>query len=327
MAITNKQNLWEEKYRPQTISDAILPQSITDQLSAYIKDKEFPSMILYSDSPGTGKTTTAFALCNDIGITDPLFINGSLNTGIDVLRNEVLQYATSVSMVDDAKHKAIIIDEGEKLSTAAQEALKGVMEEVSSVCRFIITTNNLDGIIAPLQSRCEGSILQYVTTDNAINTDLKKQMIMRCANICRQEGVELADKKAIVELVKDKFPDNRATIRVLQAYSKRNAGKIDMGILNMNVGSDIDGLVEIIAKKDFDGLGQWIKDNTSSLRSDYHEKLYHALLPRLGDKKEVGVLVMTLGTRQDTFAKAPSKSLHIRRTIVELFYELESVTK
>ena len=145
--------IWVEKYRPKTIDDCILPQSIKNTFKDFVKSGQIPNMLL-SGPPGIGKTTVAKALCHELGV-DYYVINGS-DEGrfLDTVRNNAKNFASTVSLSSDAKHKIIIIDEADNTGNDVQLLLRAFIEEFSNNCRFIFTCNYKNKIIEPLHSRC-----------------------------------------------------------------------------------------------------------------------------------------------------------------------------
>ena len=151
-----KQVLWVEKYRPRKIQDCILPPAIKKSFSEFVKNKEIPNLLL-SGGPGVGKTTVARALCEQLE-TDYLIINGSEESGIDVLRSKIKSFASTVSLTGGTK--VVILDEADYLNPqSTQPALRGFIEEFHNNCRFIFTANYKNRIIEPLHSRC--SVIEF----------------------------------------------------------------------------------------------------------------------------------------------------------------------
>ena len=148
--------LWTEKYRPKTISDTILSSELKSIFQNFVDQKNIPNLIL-SGTPGIGKTTVAKAMLEELDC-DYIVINGSLNRNIDTLRNEVLEFASTISFKGTRKY--VILDEADYLNAnSTQPALRNFMEEFSKNCGFILTCNFKNRIIEPLQSRC--SIIDF----------------------------------------------------------------------------------------------------------------------------------------------------------------------
>jgi DNA polymerase III delta prime subunit len=151
--------LWVEKYRPQTISDCILPNTLKTTFQKIVDGGELPNM-LFSGTAGLGKTTVAKALCNELNL-DWILINASESGNIDTLRTKIKQFASTVSL--QGGYKVVILDEADYLNAqSTQPALRGFIEEFSNNCRFILTCNFKNRIIEPLHSRC--GVYEFNTT-------------------------------------------------------------------------------------------------------------------------------------------------------------------
>lgn len=249
LTINENDFMWEQKYRPGTLSECILPAHDKETLQAIVNKGLIPNIILVSASPGTGKTTVAKALCADTN-SDMLFVNGS-DCRIDFVRNELTRFASSKSI--EGKRKVIVIDEFDRAGVAeAQRHLRSFLEAYSSNCSVIITANNIDGIIGPLQSRCR--VIKFGEATPSDQITMMKEMIHRAVAICKNENIEVEDLKVIAALVKQNFPDFRKTVNQLDRYS--SSGKIDTGILSivMNTNSPIDEVVAALKDKNFKEL-------------------------------------------------------------------------
>jgi len=155
--------LWVEKYRPKTVSDTILTDELKKTFQQFVDQKNIPNLIL-SGTAGVGKTTVAKAMCEELGC-DYIVINGSMNGNIDMLRNDISQFASSVSLMGG--RKMVILDEADYLNPqSTQPALRNFMEEFSANCGFILTCNFVDRIIEPLHSRC--SVILRNFSDSAL---------------------------------------------------------------------------------------------------------------------------------------------------------------
>lgn len=257
--------LWVEKYRPAKIADTVLPDNIKNTFKDVVAGGELHNMLL-TGTPGTGKTTVARALCNELDL-DYLLINGSEESGIDTLRTKIKHFASSVSL--SGGYKVVILDEADYLNPqSTQPALRAFIEEFSANCRFILTCNFKNRIIEPLHSRC--SIVEF----NIAKKDmppLLTQFMSRVENILKQEKIEF-EKEVIAELLMKHMPDWRRVLNELQRYSV--SGKIDSGILvNLNDVA-IDKLINHLKVKNFRGMRQWVADNMDSEPAALFRKIY-----------------------------------------------------
>ncbi len=244
--------LWVEKYRPATIDDCVLPNSLKSIFKEIITTGQLPNM-LFSGTAGVGKTTVAKALCNELDL-DYIIINGSEEGNIDTLRGKIKQFASSVSL--QGGYKVVILDEADYLNPqSTQPALRGFIEEFSNNCRFIMTCNFKNRIIEPLHSRC--SVYEF-----AIPNDQKPviagMFFKRLMDILSAENVAF-DKAVLAQLVERYFPDWRRVLNECQRYSV--SGSIDAGVL-VNLGdSNITSLMDKLKGKDFKGMRQWVVNN------------------------------------------------------------------
>jgi DNA polymerase III delta prime subunit len=265
--------LWTEKYRPQTIEDCILPERLKKPFQEYVNQKQIPNLLL-SGGAGVGKTTVAKAMCHEIGC-DYMVINGSDESGIDVFRTKIKNYASSMSL--SGGRKVIIIDEADYLNpNSTQPALRNAIEEFAGNCSFIFTCNYKNRIIEPLHSRC--AVIDF-GMKNGEKAKMAGQFFKRIQSVLQSEKIEF-DDKVIAELVKKHFPDFRRVINELQRYSQ--FGKIDTGILSQIADVSISEVIKYIASKDFGAIRKWVASNeidSNTLFRKIYDAMYDTMKP------------------------------------------------
>ena len=266
--------LWVEEYRPKTIDDCILPQSLKTLFKSFI-DKGELSNLLFSGTPGIGKTTVAKALCDQLNC-DWIMINGSEEGGIDVLRDKIKNFASTVSL--SGGKKLVILDEADYLNPqSTQPALRGFIEEFHKNCRFILTCNFKNRIIEPLHSRFSNIEFKINSKDKP---KLASKLFERAISILKENNVDYNDK-VLAQLVKKHFPDFRKVINELQRYSV--SGSIDAGILTNITNENLKSLMKLLKEKDFTETRKWVTQNLDNdpvriFRSIY-DNLYDNLQP------------------------------------------------
>lgn len=308
MNVNEKEYLWIQKYRPNKVDDCVLPEAIKKIFRDFVSSGEIPNFLL-SGSAGTGKTTIAYALCEEVN-ADVLYINASLENGIDVLRSKIAQFASTVSFDDGVK--VVILDEADFLNpNSVQPALRGFMEEFSANCRFIFTCNTPSRIIEPLHSRC---IVVNFKIENSEIPKLSFQLFKRIKSILENENVEY-DKQVVAELIKKHFPDFRRTLNELQRYSV--SGKIDEGIF-VNLSEDnYKNLNGFLKEKKFTEMRNWVSQNLSGNGLDIISKLFATgdqyLIPA-----SVPQLILILADYQEKSAFVPNHELNITACLTEI---------
>jgi len=244
--------LWCEKYRPKTVEDTILPAELKNTFQQFVDQKNIPNLIL-SGTAGVGKTTIARAMLEQLEC-DYIVINGSMNGNIDTLRNEIMQFASTVSFTGGRKY--VILDEADYLNAnSTQPALRNFMEEFSKNCGFILTCNFKNRIIEPLHSRC--SVIDFKISKKDM-AKLAMQFMKRVSNILETENVEY-DKAVIAEIIQKHFPDWRRVLNELQRYSV--SGKIDSGIFVNMTENSIKDLISLMKVKNYSEVRKWIRNN------------------------------------------------------------------
>jgi DNA polymerase III delta prime subunit len=304
--------LWVEKYRPARIEDCILPDGIKETFQEFVKRKEIPNLLL-SGTAGVGKTTVAKALCNEVGC-DYIIINGSDESGIDVLRNKIKNYASSVSLMGG--RKVVIIDEADYLNpNSTQPALRGAIEEFASNCSFIFTCNFKNRIIDPIHSRC--SVIDFKI--NGSKPKLAAQFFKRVENILSQEGVTY-DKEVVAAVITKHFPDNRRILNELQRYSV--AGTIDKGILSSVSDIQLADLLRALKDKDFASARKWVTNNLDNDPARIFRKLYDSLYESL-KPQSVPQLVLILAKYQYQAAFVADSEINLIACLTEIMVDCE----
>jgi DNA polymerase III delta prime subunit len=306
-----EQFLWTEKYRPLTIDECVLPDAVKAPLKGFIAKGDIPNTIM-AGKPGCGKTTAAEALCRELGV-DVLKINASLNGNIDTLRNEILRFASSVSLSSD-KRKMVLLDEADALNRqSTQPALRAFMEEYAINCGFILTCNYKNKLIEPLWSRSPILEFDYPKIDSKEAKQLMALYLKRCIFVLDTEGIGY-EMKAVVELIKRYYPDWRMVMNVLQRYAL--AGYIDTGVLSTKAYS-IEELVPALKDKNFGKVRQWAADNedveAAFVFRAIYDQMYNFLLPASIPQ---AVLILNEGQKADSIVA--DKELNVVATLTEL---------
>ena len=268
----NTDFLWVEQYRPKTIDDCILPDSLKTLFKSFIKKGELSNM-LFSGTPGIGKTTVAKALCEEMNC-DWIMINGSEEGGIDVLRNKIKNFASTVSL--SGGKKVVILDEADYLNPqSTQPAMRGFVEEFHKNCRFILTCNFKNRIIEPLHSRFSNIEFKVNPKDKP---KLASRLFERAVYILKEQNVSYEDK-VLVELITKHFPDFRKLINELQRYSV--SGSIDAGILVNVSDENLKTLITHLKNKEFSDMRKWVVNNLDNDPVKIFRKIYDTLYTNL----------------------------------------------
>lgn len=305
--------LWTEKYRPRTISDTILPEALKNTFQEFVNQGNIPNLLL-SGSAGCGKTTVARAMLEELGC-DYILINSSLYGNIDTLRNEIMQFASSVSLIGGRKY--VILDEADYLNAnSTQPALRNFMEEFSKNCGFILTCNFKNRIIEPLHSRC--TVIDFRIKKSDLPS-LATQMLKRLAGILDIENVEY-DKAVLVELIKKHYPDWRRCINELQRYSA--TGKVDSGLLANITEVTYKNLVKFLKERDFTNTRKWVAENIDSDCTAIFRSLYDNASQYI-TKNSIPNLVIILAKYQYQAAFVADHEINLTACLVEMMVDLE----
>jgi len=305
--------IWVEKYRPQKIDECILPDHIKKTFQDFVDRGEIPNMLL-SGPPGIGKTTVAKALCKELGV-DYYVINGS-DEGrfLDTVRNNAKNFASTVSLTSDSKHKVIIIDEADNTTPDVQLLLRASIEEFSGNCRFIFTCNYKNKIIEPLHSRC--AVVEFGIKGRH-KQEIAAAFFGRLIHILDQERID-ADKKVLAELINKHFPDWRRVLNECQRYSV--GGKIDSGILAHFSDVRVNDLVNNLKQKDYAEVRKWCVNNLDNdpavLMRRIYDSLYESLIPAT-----IPAAVLILAKYQYQIAFVADQEINLLACLTEIMVE------
>ena len=300
--------LWVEKYRPKTIDDCVLPDALKQTLSEFISKGDIPNLIL-SGGPGVGKTTAAKAMLDELGLTY-MFINGSEESGIDVLRTKIKNFASTVSLHGGRKY--LILDEADYLNPqSTQPALRGFIEEFHKNCGFILTCNYKNRLIPPLHSRC--SVVDF-TIQKSEKKELAEQFFQRVMNVLVVEDVKF-EPKAVAEVINKFFPDWRRVLNELQRYSV--SGRIDAGILIDISEVNIKELMQSMKQKEFTNVRKWIVNNIDNDPTRLFRRLYDNLYDYM-DGSSIPHVVVILGEYQYKAAFVADQEINTLACLTEI---------
>jgi len=306
----NEHMLWVEKYRPKTIEECILPDALKKTFQDFVNQKKIPNLLL-SGTAGVGKTTVARALCEEIGC-DYIIINGSDESGIDVLRNKIKNYASSMSL--SGGRKVVILDEADYLNpNSTQPALRGAIEEFASNCSFIFTCNYKNRIIDPIHSRC--TVIDFKA--NGSKAKMAVQFFKRVEVILQTEGINY-EKEVVASVITKHFPDNRRILNELQRYAA--GGTIDKGILASVSEIRMTELITALKDKDFASCRKWVTNNLDNDPTRIFRNIYDALYDVL-EANSVPQLVLILAKYQYQAAFVADHEINLIACLTEIMVE------
>ena len=310
----NDHFLWVEKYRPKTIQDTVLSADLKQTFQQFVDDKVVPNLLL-TGRAGTGKTTVARAMLEELGC-DYIIINGSMNGNIDTLRNDISNFASSVSLSGGRKY--VILDEADYLNAqSTQPALRNFMEEFSANCGFILTCNFKDRIIEPLQSRC--SVINFKIS-KAEMAALAAQFMKRVVVILEKENVPF-EKAVVAQVLTKHFPDWRRVLNELQQYSA--TGNIDSGILSNFSDNALAKLISYLKDRNFSAMRKWVAESdmdTTEFFRAFFDKAEDYIKP-----DSIPVLVLHLAKYQYQNAFAADPEINLTACLTEVMADCEFI--
>ena len=307
--------LWVEKYRPKTIEDCILPENIKKTFSDFLNKGEVPNLLL-SGPAGCGKTTVAKALCNELGVDFYVINVSDEGRFLDTVRNNAKNFASTVSLSSEAKHKVIIIDEADNTTPDVQLLLRASIEEFSGNCRFIFTCNYKNKIIEPLHSRC--AVVEFGIKGKQ-KQEIAAAFFGRLVSILDTERIE-ADKKVLAELINKHFPDWRRVLNECQRYSV--SGKIDSGILAHFSDVKVNDLIKNLKEKDFKEVRKWCVNNLDNDPAVLLRRIYDNLSTSLVPSS-IPASVLIIAKYQYQIAFVADQEINLLACLTEIMVECE----
>tara|TARA_Y100001973_G_C5201744_1_gene338291 strand:- start:1819 stop:2748 length:930 start_codon:yes stop_codon:yes gene_type:complete len=306
-------DLYVEKYRPKTISECILPKNLNETFEEMVKEGT-PQNLLLCGPAGTGKTSVAKALCSDLD-AESIVINCSEDGNIDTLRTKIRSFASTVSL--NGNTKVVILDEFDySNANSIQPALRGAIEEFSKNCRFIITCNYKNRIIAPIHSRCTNIEFSIPSEEKP---GMAKRFLSRLMFILDQENIQY-EEKVLANLILRHFPDFRRVINEIQRYSV--SGTIDVGILSDYDKIRIQDLISAMKNKNFTDARKWIVSNLDNSPPELFRKMYDSLSDSL-EKNSIPDAILIIAEYQYKSAFVADQEINFVACIVELMMRCE----
>ena len=306
--------LWVEKYRPKKVSETILPPELKSTFQTIVDGGELLNMI-FTGTAGTGKTTVARAMCEELDL-DYIVINGSEDGNIETLRGKIRQFASSVSL--SGGYKVVILDEADYLNPqSTQPALRGFIEEFSNNCRFIMTCNFENKIIEPLHSRCSKYAFNF---NKKTMTSLCGGFMQRLQTILQEEGVEY-DKNVVAQLIMKHAPDWRRVLNEAQKGSVSGTLSVT-NISGADISDSYTQLFTAIREKNFKKMRAWVVNHIdlepASIYRGIYDKMYDHVAPN-----SIPQLVLILADYQYKNAFVADHELNLVACMTEIMANVE----
>ncbi len=307
-------SLWCEKYRPKNIQECVLTPHLKNTFQEIVDTGEVPNLLL-TGTAGTGKTTVARAICNELGL-DYILINASESGNIDTLRGKIKQFASSISL--QGGYKVVILDEADYLNAqSTQPALRGFIEEFSNNCRFILTCNFKNKIIEPLHSRC--GVVEFNTSKKDM-VQLCEQFMKRAMGILHDEGITVDNPDLVAELIMRHAPDWRRILNELQRHSRGST--LDLAVISKSTSGSIADLYSHLKAKDFKEMRKWTANNMDVDSAAIFRGIYDTMTDKVS-ANSIPQLVLILADYQYKAAFVADAELNMVACLTECMANLE----
>lgn len=302
MIIDEKQTIWTEKYKPSNIDDIILPESLRKSIKEGLEKHDIPNLGLWSYLPGLGKSSLANVIANNENV-EPLWINASLNKGIDVIRNDIHAFASRRSF--DGRLKVVIMDESDRLTPDSQAGFRGFLDEFSQNCRFIFTGNYKENIIEPLLNRLEN--YDFLDFDKQ---EIIPQIVTRILFILEHENIK-SDNNAIKTIIEKNYPSVRGMILDLKKFS--NSGTLNISGIKTD---ELDSVIKAMMSKSFNHLNEIV--NSLPCPDAFYSILYKNLDKLFTQNSQFTKAVIVLAKYQDMGVRVRDKYINLLACLCEL---------
>lgn len=307
--------LWSEKYRPQAIKDCILPDRLQSVFQSFVDQKNIPNLLL-TGTAGVGKTTVAMAMCEELGV-NYLLINASKERGMDVIRSKITSFASTLSI--RGGRKVIILDEADNLTTDAQMALRGVTQEFSQNCSFIMTCNFKARIMDALHSR--STVVDFKLTGKE-KAQMAAQFMKRLRFILGEEGVTF-DSGVLIKIIEKYFPDYRRTINELQSLASANGNNLDPSVVDQLTDiRKMGDLKSALKDQDFSAMRKWVVLNSDIDVSTIFRKIYDSC-HEFVKPSSIPQVIVILAKYQYQAAFVADQELNLVACLTELMVDAE----
>ena len=302
--------LWVEKYRPKSVSDYVFRDNKQKkQVSSWVDSGAIPHL-LFSGAAGTGKTTLAKVLLNELGVDDGdvMMINASNENNVDTMRTKINGFASSLPFSGDFKY--VLLDEADYLSPNAQAILRNMMETYSTTCRFILTCNYPNKVIPAIHSRCQGYHIEKLDTE---------EFTARVATILISEGTDL-DLETLDIYVRSTYPDLRKCINMVQQ------NVVDNKLQSPGEGEsgESDWILEYVALFQLGKISEARKLIVEKARAEEYEGVFRKLYENLDwfgeDDKTKGRALICIRDGLVNHALVADPEINLSATLLELQY-------
>lgn len=308
--MSREQFAWSEKYRPKTIAECVLPDSLKESFTAFLQNGDLPNLLLCGRS-GIGKTTVARALMAELE-SDFMLINASDENGIDVLRNKIKEFASAYSF-DSKRRKYVILDEADHLTAATQPALRAFVEEFAHTTGFIFTANSPERIIPALHSRCSRVDFKIPAKERPA---IAAAFYKRVAEVLKTEGVEF-NARVLQQVVMNYFPDFRRTLNELQRFSA--TGTLSEAILSQISDKDVEALFAALKSRQYSDVVKFVRTR-EDLDATAFYRMMSDKIERYVEDESLPACIVHLADYSYKAAFTPDIQLNILACLTELMH-------